>query len=288
MKRIIAMMLALVMVFALCGCGSETSDNVTETAKISDATPKFAEAGTGFAVEDFKYERTDSHGNIFFKLKLRNNTSKDFPEFHFEFQALDKNGDILMSLLNVRRNIQAGQAMWVDCTIPEGKYVELPCFVQVISVTEKSRGDDEMLEEIIQFPLNLEDADDIEAEESQDYDRIEVEGIFVKRSSSNRIAVKVRNNDDAAHEIISLNVQILDSNGDLLESVEPCVFNLDVGQAGKTEYLKIKSDFEEIASVKIIGYRFGTGSDLVRHFSADGKFNLTTPIIMSVGEITKE
>ena len=121
------------------------------------------------------------------------------------------------------------------------------------------------------------------------YDRIAVEEVFLRNSSSGwKIGFKVRNTGEEGHEVIQLNLQILDAAGDVLSNVDANVYNLEAGQAGKTEYERIDCGLEEVSSVRIFGYRYGTGTDLVTHFNSEDRYKLITPIIVSIDDIVME
>ncbi len=141
MRKAISLLLVLCMVFALCGCGSSNSEQLYKL-------------GEGFVVEDFEYLGADIQGNINFRLKLRNKTDKDLAEYYFEVQALDENKDIIANQLNSRRNIMAGEAAWVTCTFQKSEYTIFPSYVRVVGVYKGSYNNGQMLEEIVEFPLN--------------------------------------------------------------------------------------------------------------------------------------
>lgn len=141
MREAISLLLVLCTVLALCGCGSSNSEQLYKL-------------GEGFVVEDFEYLGTDVQGNINFRLKLRNKTDKDLAEYYFEVQALDENKDIIANQLNSRRNILAGEAAWVTCSFQKSEYPIFPSYVRVVGVYKDSYNNGQMLEEIVEFPLN--------------------------------------------------------------------------------------------------------------------------------------
>ena len=121
------------------------------------------------------------------------------------------------------------------------------------------------------------------------YDRIAVEEVFLRNSSSGwKIGFKVRNTGETAREIIQLNLQVLDAAGDVLTNVDTNVYNLEAGQAGKTEYKRINCKLDEIGSIRVFGYRYGTGTDIVTHFDSKERYKLITPIIVLIDDITIE
>lgn len=310
MKKAIALLLALVMVFALCGCGSRA-----DAAEKTDTAKEKAEAFYDeICIEDVKFVYDGSNKMYQMQIKARNTYTdtgdKEPPDrFFIKFQFLDENKDVMTFPDSIGstgiwfKNYAIGQGGWEKFAYPiDPAFLSTVSYFGVAAYTLEYgspmvwRHEGQLSEPYIaSIADKLEGSEiqsvDIEPEGSQEAfadDKISVEEALIKRSSSNRIAIKVRNNGDEAYEIISLNVQILDSNGDVLEGVEPCVFNLDVGQAGKTEYLRLSCEFDKIAAIKVIGFRYGTGSDLVRNFSADSKFKLETPIIIPIEDITME
>ena len=80
----------------------------------------------------------------------------------------------------------------------------------------------------------------------------------------------------------------MDNNGDILAAVDLYAYNLDVGQAGDTDFERINCDLNEIAAIKVIGYEYGTGSDLIRKFNTADSFKLSNPIIIAIDDVTIE
>lgn len=73
-----------------------------------------------------------------------------------------------------------------------------------------------------------------------------------------------------------------------MSNVDTNVYNLEAGQAGKTEYKQIGCGLEEVGSVRVFGYRYGTGTDIVTHFNSEDRYKLITPIIVSIDDIVIE
>lgn len=125
--------------------------------------------------------------------------------------------------------------------------------------------------------------------EAPTYDPIEIEKVFIRNSSSGlKIGFKVRNTGDTGKEIIQLNLQVLDAAGDVLASVDTNVYNLEAGQAGKTEFKRIECSLDEIGSIRVFGYRYGTGTEIVTHFDSKDRYRLITPIVVSIEDVTIE
>lgn len=101
MKKVISMLLALYMMFALCACGGhETADKEQEIKPDS------------FTVEDFEIEKF-ANGRMFFNVKVRNNTDADAADFSMDYQLLDENGDSVFDSGFIAHNIFAGQSCWL-------------------------------------------------------------------------------------------------------------------------------------------------------------------------------
>ncbi len=125
--------------------------------------------------------------------------------------------------------------------------------------------------------------------EAPTYDPIEIEKVFIRNSSSGlKIGFKVRNTGDTGKEIIQLNLQVLDAAGDVLASVDTNAYNLEAGQAGKTEFKRIECSLDEIGSIRVFGYRYGTGTEIVTHFDSKDRYRLITPIVVSIEDVTIE
>lgn len=128
-----------------------------------------------------------------------------------------------------------------------------------------------------------------ETDNAPAYDPLEIENVFLRKSSSGwKIGFKVRNTGEKGHEIIQLNLQVLDAAGDVLSNVDTNVYNLEAGQAGKTEYKRIGCEVEDVASVRVFGYSYGTGTDIITHFNSEDRYKLITPIIVSIDDIVME
>ena len=128
MKRILALLLTLTMVFALCACGgSKTEAPASEPVPASESkpvsemkpeptetpeTPAHAEEEAQIAVEDFEIKGVEEDGCFRFTVKIRNITDRDLEKIVFDYQVLDQNGDILLDQSCGASNVAAGQAIW--------------------------------------------------------------------------------------------------------------------------------------------------------------------------------
>ena len=123
MRKAISLLLALSMIFALCGCGGGGS----ASAKQDD-----------FTVEDFEIEKYDSE-RMYFKVKVRNNTDTDVADFTLAYQLLDENGDSVYDYLFGASNILAGQACWLGSYSIEYKDYKDAVLIRFVSYyTDKS------------------------------------------------------------------------------------------------------------------------------------------------------
>lgn len=126
MKKIIALLLALSMVFALCACGSK--DDASEKASAEKPANVTEKVSAQISVEDFKIVKIEN-GELWYKVKVRNITESDLERITFDFQILDNNGDVLFYQSFGATNVAAGQAIWA------GQYrVEDACLDEAVSV----------------------------------------------------------------------------------------------------------------------------------------------------------
>ena len=125
MRKTIALILALSMVFVLCACGDSPNEedkiviqnengeaHVVGNASAADSTLKFE-------VEDCKLKITDSNNFLYAKVRNLNDFDVDFVVVLY--QLLDENGDSLTSTASSRifvEDLFAGQGGWFHTTIP--------------------------------------------------------------------------------------------------------------------------------------------------------------------------
>ena len=136
MKKIIAMLLALAMMFALCACGRKDSETQTNanTQTTAQSTSEFADAV--LSAEDIEITKVEE-GKLSFKVKIRNVSERDLDSIHFVSQALDKNGDVLCALDCGGFSVAAGQAIWsgpytmIDSHLDEATSM---CFVTTVGI----------------------------------------------------------------------------------------------------------------------------------------------------------
>lgn len=128
MKKIVALLLVFVMMFALCGCGDKDSSNEKNS---TSAMGMKESVSAKLDVEDFKI--VDIEDDEFtFKVKLRNISENDLEFITFDYQCLDANGDILCYETLGATNVAAGQAIWAgEYPVRDVDFEELVsiCFV---------------------------------------------------------------------------------------------------------------------------------------------------------------
>lgn len=110
MKKMVALLLVFVMVFALCGCGEKEKSNEKGSASTMDANETEL-ASAKVSIEDFMITDVDD-GYLEFKVKVRNISERDLEFIEFDYQFLDDNGDILCYATVGTTNVSAGQAIW--------------------------------------------------------------------------------------------------------------------------------------------------------------------------------
>ena len=133
MKKIIALGLAIFIFLALCACSkkcdcgceyccseelqdrdSQIMQNETPAEAYITNQTEHAEEETReaeLAVEDFEITKLEEN-ELWFRVKIRNISDADIEKFSFQYQVLDKNGDILRYQLCGASTVAAGQAIW--------------------------------------------------------------------------------------------------------------------------------------------------------------------------------
>ena len=350
MKRILAFLLALTMVLALCACGGKSqTDHNANTASASaaaaeNATPPEEEAETPsettvvcapgdvvksdtlqIEVSGVSFADTISaHGKEY----SPESSSMIFGRIHMKVKNTGKETVDLTRTLPVRLDYAQGfvySTGEAKCylTIPEdpslyavfqktgskfsvqywGEFWKLAplaeedCVLSIPCAKEVLADETGTLDLIITLPVDGVDKEHVwdaremtlaEAEPTDSPsadDRIAVEETMIKRQSNSFIAMKVRNNSDEAKEITQLNVQFLDSNGDVLTTADVNVYNLEAGQAASSEYAVFYCAVDDIAAVKVIGYRYGTGTKVILHFDESDRYKLDNPIVIPIEDI---
>ena len=110
MKKIVALLLALSMLFALCAC-SNKSQTESNKDKVTISVEEQKAEDALIAVEDCKIHFTQD-GRFCLHAKVRNICDEDIGMIKVNYQLLDKNGDSLRNWHMTLDNIMVGQAMW--------------------------------------------------------------------------------------------------------------------------------------------------------------------------------
>ena len=123
MKRIKWIVLVVLMCMTLCACsdgcncGCEyccTVETTREDTPITYAKTESSEENLRepeLAVEDFEITKMEGD-ELWFRVKIRNVSDRDLEKISFQYQVLDKNGDILRYQLCGANNVASGQAIW--------------------------------------------------------------------------------------------------------------------------------------------------------------------------------
>lgn len=124
MKKYMPLMLALLMCACLCSCGNKESAsaengskqteqdntlNIQQSTVVVESTEPTEDAM--LSVEDFELIKIENN-EIWFKVKIRNISDTDLEQIVFDYQVLDKNGDILCDQTCGATNVASGQAIW--------------------------------------------------------------------------------------------------------------------------------------------------------------------------------
>lgn len=342
MRKTMALILALAMVFTLCACGQEesfskTAESVSKAAASTQEAdiPEVYVSGNTIESDTLQIEILGIYfgdalsangqtlapdndnmtlGMIHMKVK---NTGKESLNLG---KALDvsleyadgyiystRSSEFFLTLpddpsmyLSFHRNGNSYSAKHIGDVWDLSPLVELDCILSIPCAKEIASDESSALKVIFTLPDEGVDKAfvcDVSTMILGEYApassgavdaRISVEETYIRKRSSNSLGMKVRNNGDEAKEIIALNTQLLDNNGDILAAVDLYAYNLDVGQAGDTDFERINCDLNEIAAIKVIGYKYGTGSDLIRKFNTADSFKLSNPIIIAIDDVTIE
>lgn len=133
MKKIISLILVLAVCLSLCACskkcdcgceyccGKELQNSKSQIkqneipaeAYITNQTEPTEEETRKpeLSVEDFEITKLEEN-ELWFRVKIRNISDADIEQFSFQYQVLDKNGDILRYQLCGASTVAAGQAIW--------------------------------------------------------------------------------------------------------------------------------------------------------------------------------
>ena len=133
MKKIVSLIFVLTACLYLCACSTKcdcgceyccggelqnresqiTQNETPAEAAIADSQKTVEEEiqEAELAVEDFEIVKLEGN-ELWFRVKIRNISDADLEKFSFQYQVLDKNGDILRYQLCGGSTVAAGQAIW--------------------------------------------------------------------------------------------------------------------------------------------------------------------------------
>lgn len=129
-----------------------------------------------------------------------------------------------------------------------------------------------------------------ESQESQEKELVSVESITltpIKNSTNTQIVLKIRNNTDEPKDWISVQVQALDSNNDVITTTEIGVKYLDAGQAANSGNYQLQCTYDKIDKIKVVAYTFGEAVSMGGFVTKD-QTRLKKPIVYTIDEIVKE
>lgn len=171
MKKTLVLYMAICIILSLCACSQECSCNceyccnvdvreaeiqsvpnesIPETAaSVNDDMVAGELQEAELAVEDFELIKFEGD-ELWFRVKIRNISDRDMDRFSFEYQVLDKNGDILRYQLCGASTVAAGQAIWAgQYSIRDLRLDE----VDAMSFVSDSLSDDPPLKERVIFRI---------------------------------------------------------------------------------------------------------------------------------------
>jgi hypothetical protein len=147
--------------------------------------------------------------------------------------------------------------------------------------------------ETTETPSTTEPVEESLAEESEPLeDMVAVEEIKltpVVNANQTEIIVKVRNLTDEPKDEITVSVQALDVNGDVITSSDVFIQDLEAGQGGNSGNFTLDCPYDEINSLKIKTYSFGEyleGRNDV--WNAGEVHEFSTPLVYEMSEVITE
>jgi hypothetical protein len=147
--------------------------------------------------------------------------------------------------------------------------------------------------ETVETSSTTEAVEESPAEESEPLeDMVAVEEIKltpVVNTNQTEIVVKVRNLTDEPKDEITVSVQALDVNGDVITSSDIFVQDLEAGQGGNSGNFSLDCSYDEINSLKIKTYSFGEyleGRNDV--WNAGEAYEFSIPLVYEMSEVITE
>lgn len=237
--------------------------------------------------------------NLRVKCLFPNNLVTPYPEqMELSYALLDESGDIVDSCSLRLNHLSYNQGGWTDALSIMGADNLDVSKIKALVFTDYmmwSSGFDSFgskhwsAVKPVRFELS-----ELLGEESEQTvrDPISVESVSLCRSASNcAVDMKVRNLGDQRRDVITLNYQALDANGDIVASGKVNVMDLDPGQAAKSGFTRLKCNMNDVASIKITDYSYGFfngGSRNSWTTPAGSAFRLSEPIVFTRDEIVFE
>ena len=244
-------------------------------------------------------EGTIYRPNLRVKCLFPDNLVTPYPEqMELSYALLDENGDIVDSCSLRLNHLSYNQGGWTEALSVIGADNLDVSKVKALVFTDYmmwSSGFDSFGSKHWSAvkPVRFEFSDLLGEESGQAAgDPISVESVSLRRSSSNcAVDMKVRNLGDQRRDVITLNYQALDENGDIVASGDVNVKDLDPGQAAKSGFTRLKCDIRDVASIKITDYSYGFfngGSRNSWTTPVGSSFRLSEPIVFTRDEIIFE
>jgi hypothetical protein len=161
-----------------------------------------------------------------------------------------------------------------------------------IETTETPSTTEPVEESLAEESEPLED-DESPAEESEPLeDMVAVEEIKltpVVNTDQTDINIKIRNLTDEPKDVISVSVQALDVNGDVITTSGVFVQDLEAGQGGNSGDIALDCPYDEINSLKIKTYSFGEYYQGSTSIWIDGEnYQFSTPLVYEMSDVITE
>lgn len=319
MRKATAFIMALTMVFALCACGNSTeneaSQNYVHVGEVNIAgnstkanTTSIAPPTTTdyLAINNVVLDELNGKlylPNIDIKCVFPQNIVDNYPnQLQLFFQYLDKDGGIVNTVELLVENLSYNYGGWSDnigyivdsdATLDISK-VETIVFThyEMMNFRNGSSWKEswDFLKPIVYKVSDLVPKNVIEDAKNGafDSDPIAVEAVFVEKKTTTCVVnMKIRNTGSNKQDVIKIYYQILDKAGDIILSDDLAVYNIEPGQAARTDNrFSVDCLAEEIGSIKITNYAYGKGTNSSYTIKSEGNFDLIDPIIIPADDIT--
>mgnify|MGYP004459170279 CR=1 FL=1 len=215
MRKAISLLLALFMVLALCACGSSARENTSEkqadfTVEGSTESESTSAKQDDFTVEDFAVDKIYG-GDLYFKLKVRNNTDRNYEFVSIYYQLLDEDGSALTKSSFGTLSFPANQANWLGSySISEGNW-ENADSIRFISYNTSQNGEYVFFSKSAEF--SLEEYVDIAASNTDENREIVLdEPVFLYEDEKvkltlNKLFEKDKNDSEIPDKCVEFNVE---------------------------------------------------------------------------------